>query len=130
MDRKELEAKVIELVEISYGKAAGEVTLETSFKDDLKGASVQMVALVSEIENELDAMVALQDASACETVKDLVDKVEEEMQELHGGLYKPAAQSLIKDHTWRRTSYEQYFGSDLRESERKSAEGRFPGSNQ
>ena len=28
MDRKELEAKVIELVEISYGKAAGEVTLE------------------------------------------------------------------------------------------------------
>ncbi|MBQ9064134.1 MAG: acyl carrier protein [Blautia sp.] len=79
MDRKELEAKVIELVEISYGKAAGEVTLETSFKDDLKGASVQMVALVSEIENELDAMVALQDASACETVGDLVDKVEEEM---------------------------------------------------
>ena len=79
MDRKELEAKVIELVEISFGKSAGEVTLETSFKDDLKGASVQMVALVSEIENELDAMVALQDASACETVGDLVDKVEEEM---------------------------------------------------
>ncbi len=79
MDRKELEAKVIELVQISYGKAEGEVTLETSFKDDLKGASVQMVALVSEIENELDAMVALQDASACATVKDLVDKVEEEM---------------------------------------------------
>lgn len=79
MDRKELEAKVIELVEISYGKATGEVTLETSFKDDLKGASVQMVALVSEIENELDAMVALQDASACTTVADLVDAVEAEM---------------------------------------------------
>ena len=79
MDRKELEAKVIELVEISYGKEAGSVTLETSFADDLKGASVQMVALVSEIENELDAMVALQDASACATVGELVDKVEEEM---------------------------------------------------
>ena len=79
MDRKELEAKVIELVEISYGKEAGEVTLETSFKDDLKGASVQMVALVSEIENELDAMVALQDASACATVADLVDAVEAEL---------------------------------------------------
>jgi len=79
MDRKELEAKVIELVEISYGKEAGSVTLETSFVDDLKGASVQMVALVSEIENELDAMVALQDASACATVGELVDKVEEEM---------------------------------------------------
>lgn len=79
MDRKELEAKVIELVETSYGKEPGTVTLETSFKDDLKGASVQMVALVSEIENELDAMVALADASTCETVADLVDKVEEEL---------------------------------------------------
>ncbi len=79
MDRKELEAKIIELVEVSYGKQPGEVSLETNFKEDLKGASVQMVALVSEIENELDAMVALQVASACETVKDLVDAVEEEL---------------------------------------------------
>jgi acyl carrier protein len=38
-----------------------------------------MVGLVSEIENELDVMVALQDASACETIGDLVDKVEEEL---------------------------------------------------
>ena len=79
MDREELEKKIIELVAISYGQDPEDVTLETSFKDDLKGASVQMVALVSEIENELDAMVALQDASACETVADLVDAVEAEM---------------------------------------------------
>ncbi|MDO4622870.1 MAG: acyl carrier protein [Eubacteriales bacterium] len=79
MDRKELEAKVIELVAASYGKDESEVTLATSFKTDLGGASVQMVALVSEIENELDAMVALADASACETVEDLVNAVEEEM---------------------------------------------------
>lgn len=78
MDRKELEAKVIELVTVSYKKAPGEVTLETAFKD-LGGASVQMVALVSEIENELDAMVALQDAAACATVADLVDAVENEL---------------------------------------------------
>ena len=79
MDRKELEAKVIELVQISYGKNPGEVTLQTSFKEDLKGASVQMVALVAEIENELDAMVALQDAAACNTVAELVDAVEAEL---------------------------------------------------
>ena len=79
MDRKELEEKIIELVATSYKMDASDITLETSFKDDLKGASVQMVALVSEIENELDAMVALQDAAACETVKDLVDAVEEEL---------------------------------------------------
>lgn len=79
MDRKELEAKVCELVAISYKKDPSEVTVETSFKDDLKGASVQMVALVAEIENELEAAVTLQEASACTTVADLIDLVEEEL---------------------------------------------------
>ena len=79
MSREELEAKIIELVAISYKKDPADITLETSFKRDLQGASVQMVALVSEIENELDAMVALQDAAACETVADLVDAVENEL---------------------------------------------------
>ena len=79
MDRKELEAKIIELVAISYKKDASEISLETSFKKDLQGASVQMVPLVSEIENELDATIMLQDAAACDTVKDLVDAVEEEL---------------------------------------------------
>ena len=79
MDRKELEAKVCELVAISYKKDPSEITVNTSFKDDLQGASIQMVALVAEIENELEAAITLQEASACETVGDLVDLVEEEM---------------------------------------------------
>ncbi|MBR2121657.1 MAG: acyl carrier protein [Lachnospiraceae bacterium] len=79
MDRQELEQKVCELVAISYGKDPLEITVDTSFKDDLGGASVQMVALVAEIENELDAMIALQDAAACATVGELVDEVEKEM---------------------------------------------------
>ena len=79
MDRKELEAKVCELVAISYKKDPSEVTVETSFKTDLQGASIQMVALVAEIENELEAAITLQEASACETVGNLVDLVEEEM---------------------------------------------------
>lgn len=79
MDRKELEEKVIELVAMAYGKNAEDLTVESSFKDDLKGASIQMVGLVSELENELDVMVSLKDASACATIGDLVDKVEEEL---------------------------------------------------
>ena len=79
MDRKELEEKVIELVAMAYGKDAADLSVDSSFKDDLKGASIQMVGLVSELENELDVMVALQDASACATIGELVDKVEEEM---------------------------------------------------
>lgn len=79
MDRKELEAQVLELVATSYKKDVSELSMETSFKDDLAGASVQMVALVSEIENELDATLMLADASACATIGDLVDLVEEEL---------------------------------------------------
>lgn len=79
MDRKELEAKVLELVAASYKQDVGTLSMETSFKDDLGGASVQMVALVAEIENELDATIMLADASACETVADLVNLVEEEL---------------------------------------------------
>ena len=79
MDRAELEQKILELVAISYKKNAEDLSLETSFKNDLGGASVQMVALVAEIENETDACVTLQDAAACETIGDLVDLVEDEL---------------------------------------------------
>ena len=65
MDRKELEQKILELVAISYKKNVEDLSLDTSFKNDLGGASVQMVALVAEIENETDACVTLQDAAAC-----------------------------------------------------------------
>lgn len=79
MDRKELEEKIIELVANSYGVDASTLGVDSVFGEDLKGASVQMVGLVSEIENELDAMVALADAAACKTIGELVDKVEEEL---------------------------------------------------
>lgn len=79
MDRKELEAQVIKLVAISYKKNESDLSVDTSFKEDLGGASVQMVALVAEIENELDACLMLADASTCATIKDLVDLVEEEL---------------------------------------------------
>lgn len=79
MERKELEQKVIEMVAMAYGKDAAELTVDSTFKEDLKGASIQMVGLVSELENELDVMVSLQDASACATIGQLVDKVEKEL---------------------------------------------------
>ncbi len=79
MSREEILASVIEMVATSYKKNAADLTETTSFKDDLSGASVQMVALVSEIENELDVEVMLADASACATIGDLVTLIEEEM---------------------------------------------------
>ena len=79
MDRKELEEMVVKYVATSYKKDAGDITLATSFKDDLGGSSLQMVSLTALIENELDAMVPLKKASAAETVADLVDLVEEDL---------------------------------------------------
>ena len=79
MERHELEAQVLEMVAMAYKKDVSEITTESTFKGDLAGASVQMVALVSEIENELDVALMLADASACATVADLIDLIEDEM---------------------------------------------------
>ncbi|MGI6316803.1 MAG: acyl carrier protein [Christensenellales bacterium] len=79
MDHKELEAKVIETVAMVYGREAAGLTADTSFKYDLKGVSIQMVGLISELENELDVMIALQDASVCATIGQIIDLVEKEL---------------------------------------------------
>ena len=79
MDRKELEAIVIKAVETIYGKDESELSMDTNIKEELGGASVKMVGLTAAIEEETDAMVELQVASACETLGDLVDAVEEEL---------------------------------------------------
>lgn len=62
MERNEILEQVLEMVAMSYKKDVAELSEATSFKEDLSGASVQMVALVSEIENELDVALMLADA--------------------------------------------------------------------
>lgn len=79
MERKELESKVIALVATSYRVDENTLTVDTNITEDLGGSSVQMVGLVSEIENELDAFVQLPVAAAYKTIGELVGKVEEEM---------------------------------------------------
>jgi len=79
MDRKELEAQIIEMIATIYNKDADTLSVDTNMREELKGSSVLMVGLVSEIENELDVMIQLADAAACTTIGDLVDKVEEEL---------------------------------------------------
>ena len=79
MDRKELEAQIIEMIATIYNKDAETLSVETNMREELTGSSVLMVGLVSEIENELDVMIQLADAAACTTIGDLVDKVEAEL---------------------------------------------------
>ena len=77
MNRSELEAKILELVSMSYKKDVSTLSMDTRIKEDLGGTSVLMVGLVSEIENELDVMVQLADAASCKTIADLGAKGEE-----------------------------------------------------
>lgn len=79
MERTELEAQVLTMVAMSYKQDVKDLSTATSFKEDLGGASVQMVALVSEIENELDVELMLSEASACVTIGDLTDLIEKEL---------------------------------------------------
>ena len=79
MDRKELEAQIIDMIATIYNKDADTLSVDTDMREELKGSSVLMVGLVSEIENELDVMIQLADAAACVTIGDLVDKVEAEL---------------------------------------------------
>ena len=79
MERKELESKVIGLVATSYRVDKSTLTVDTNITKDLGGSSIQMVGLVSELENELDAFIQLPVAAACKTIGELVDKVEAEI---------------------------------------------------
>ena len=79
MDRKELEVQIIDMIATIYNKNAEDLSVDTVMREELKGSSVLMVGLVSEIENELDVMIQLSEAAACVTIGDLVDKVEAEL---------------------------------------------------
>lgn len=79
MTRQELEAKVLELVAMTYQTAVEQLSMETAFQADLKGASLQLVGLVAELENELDVLLQLQEAAKCPTIGELVDLVEGEL---------------------------------------------------
>ena len=75
----ELETQIIKMVAQCYNADEATLSVDSEFGKDISGTSVMMVGLVSEIENELDAMIQLSDAAACKTIGNLVDKVEEEL---------------------------------------------------
>lgn len=79
MTRVDIENKVLECVSITFRKSMEEISIDTNFKADLGGASILMVGLASLIENELDVLIPLPTVATCQTVKDLVDKVEAEL---------------------------------------------------
>lgn len=80
MDKNEVEQKILECFAITYNKDVSTLTRDTLIREELSSKSIFMVSLVAAIENELDVLVPLPDASKMKTVGDMIDKVLSSME--------------------------------------------------
>ena len=69
--------KVIEIVAAQMGKSKDEITLETSFQNDLGADSLDVVELLMEFEEKFDLSIPEEDAEKIQTVGDAVNYIEE-----------------------------------------------------
>lgn len=72
-----VEEKVIEIVSEQLGVPKEEVTRESSFVDDLKADSLDVVELVMEFEDEFSITIPDDDYEKIRTVGDAIDYIEE-----------------------------------------------------
>ncbi|MDQ0222347.1 acyl carrier protein [Streptococcus moroccensis] len=75
----EVKQTIMELTAQAFNVSVEELSLETSFKDELAASSLAMVSLIANIEDELDVMIPLSEAGKFNTVGDVVAFVEAEM---------------------------------------------------
>ncbi len=68
--------KIKEIIAEQLGKEADEITMETSFKDDLEADSLDLFQIINDIEDEFD--IKIEDAEEISTVADAVKFVEEQ----------------------------------------------------
>jgi len=69
--------KVIEIVAAQMGKSKDEISLETSFQNDLGADSLDVVELLMEFEEKFDLSIPEEDAEKIQTVGDAVKYIEE-----------------------------------------------------
>ena len=72
-----MEEKVIEIVSEQLGVPKEEINRESSFVDDLKADSLDVVELVMEFEDEFGITIPDDDYEKMRTVGDAVDYIEE-----------------------------------------------------
>ena len=72
-----VEEKVVAIVSDQLGVPKEEVTRESSFVDDLKADSLDVVELVMEFEDQFEVTIPDDDYEKIRTVGDAVDYIEE-----------------------------------------------------
>ena len=73
MERAEIEAKVIDIVSAQLGVDKSEVTLASSFANDLNADSLETVELVMELEVSFSTSIPDEEAEQIQTVGNAVD---------------------------------------------------------
>ena len=71
--------KVIECAADGYGVDASVISLATDIREDLSNESMKMIVMISEIEEELDVTIEIQEASNLMTIADFVRVVRERL---------------------------------------------------
>ncbi len=73
MTAEEIESKVFDIVSEQMGVERTELTLETSFVNDLNADSLDTVELVMELEDEFETTIPDEEAEKIQTVGQAVD---------------------------------------------------------
>ena len=75
----EVAQKVIEAAADAYGVEESEINLATDIREDLSNESMKMIVMISTIEDELNVVIEIQEASLLNTIADFVNKVRERL---------------------------------------------------
>ncbi len=70
---------VIDAAADAYGVDPSEITLATDIREDLSNESMKMIVMISTIEDELNVVIEIQEASLLNTIGDFVAKVRERL---------------------------------------------------
>lgn len=70
---------VIKCAADAYDVDEAELTLATDIREDLSNESMKMIVMISDIEDELNVVIEIQEASYLNTLADFVNKVKEKM---------------------------------------------------
>lgn len=63
----------------AYGVEESVLTMATDIREDLSNESMKMIVMISEIEEELDVTIEIQEASLLNTLADFVNKIKEKI---------------------------------------------------
>ncbi len=69
--------KIVEIVSSQLGVAKDEISMKTSFDEDLGADSLDLFEIISEIEEEYDIEFSAEDTEKIKTIEDAVKYIEE-----------------------------------------------------